>query len=71
MVQCTHSSPEWLRVVRSEYLEMPGLHLTRAQMLRLWGFDQSTCDGILNALVAVNFLRRTARDGYILAASGR
>jgi hypothetical protein len=40
-------------------------------MLRLWGFDQSTCDGILNALVAVNFLRRTARDGYILAASGR
>jgi len=57
--------------VRSEYLEMPGLHLTKAQMQRLFGFDQPTCDGILNALVGGNFLRRTSRDGYILAGSDR
>jgi hypothetical protein len=50
---------------------MPGLHLTRPQMRRLWGLDEPTCDGILDTLVATNFLRRTARDGYILAAQDR
>ena len=64
-------SPEWIRVVRSEYLEMPGLNLTKAQMQRLFGFDQPTCDGVLNTLVDGKFLRRTARDGYILAGSER
>ena len=28
-----------LRQVRSEYLEMPGLRLTRRQAQRLWGLD--------------------------------
>jgi hypothetical protein len=50
---------------------MPGLHLTEAQMQRFWGFDQPTCDDVLHALVAVNFLKRTARDGYVLAESGK
>jgi hypothetical protein len=40
-------------------------------MQRLWGFDQPTCDGILDALVSVNFLKRTARGGYILAEADR
>ncbi len=71
MSQRVKESPEWIRVVRSEYLEMPGLHLTKAQMQRLFGFDQPTCDGILNALVTGNFLRRTSRDGYILAGFDR
>ena len=71
MSQHPNESPEWIRVVRSEYLEMPGLHLTKAQMQRLFGLDQPTCDGVLNALVAGKFLRRTARDGYILAGSAR
>jgi hypothetical protein len=62
-------SRQWLRMVRSEYLEMPGLHLTKAQMRRLWGFDQQTCDLVIDALVAVNFLRKTAQDGYVLADS--
>ena len=64
-------SAEGLRLVRSEYLEMPGLHLTKAQMQRLFGFDLCTCDGILNVLVTGNFLKRTTRDGYVLAASDR
>jgi DNA-binding IclR family transcriptional regulator len=64
-------SAEILHLVRSEYLEMPGLNLTRAQMQRLFGFDQPTCDRILNALVTGKFLRRTTRDEYILAGSDR
>lgn len=30
---------DWLNIVRAEYLEIPGLNLTKAQMQRLWGFD--------------------------------
>jgi len=59
-------SPESLRLVQAEYLEMPGLHLTKAQMQRLWGFDQETCDHLVDALVTANFLKRTPRDGYVL-----
>lgn len=68
MPQAPQTATEWLRVIRSEYLEMPGLNLTKPQVQRLWGIDRPTCDGILDALVAVNFLRRTARDGYILVS---
>jgi hypothetical protein len=71
MSQPTQSSLEWLQIVRSEYLELPGLHLTRAQMQRLWGFDELTCDDTLNALVSVSFLKKTARGGYILAEADR
>jgi hypothetical protein len=62
-------SSEWLHLVRVEYLEMPGLHLTKAQMQRLWGFDQHTCDHVVNTLVAMNFLKKTPRDGYVLVNS--
>jgi hypothetical protein len=47
--------------VRSEYAEMPGLCLTRAQAQRLWGLDSSTCDAVLTALVDAGYLRATAR----------
>ena len=60
-------SPEWLHLIRAEYLEMPGLHLTKAQMQRLWGFDEQTCDHVVSALVTANFLKRTPRNGYVLA----
>ena len=66
-----NTSHDWLRVVRSEYLEMPGLHLTPAQMRRLWGFDQATCDDVVTSLMADKFLRRTTSDGYILATHER
>lgn len=55
-----------LRMIRKEYLEMPGLHLTRRQAQRLWDLDPPTCDALLDALVAVKFLRRDG-DGYVRA----
>jgi DNA-binding IclR family transcriptional regulator len=55
---------DWLRLVRAEYLEDPGLHLTRAQIQRLWGLDAQTCDALIHTLVESRFLRRTAAHRY-------
>jgi hypothetical protein len=59
----------WLRIVRSEYLEMPGLQLTRSQASRLWGLDTHSCAAILNTLVKEDFLRVTSDGSY--ARTGR
>ena len=48
-----------LRRIRSEYLEMPGLRLTRRQAQRLWGLDEHTCAQLLDSLTESRFLRRT------------
>ena len=58
---------DWLRLVQAEYQEMPGLNLTKPQVQRLWGFDEVTCKEVLGTLEAERFLKRTARDGYVLA----
>ncbi len=55
-----------LHRVRAEYEEMPGLCLTRAQAMRLWGLDGVACEAILAALVDVGYLRMTSR-GYVRA----
>jgi hypothetical protein len=54
-------------LVRAEYLEMPGLSLTRAQIQRMWGLDASDCDVVINALMSGGFLRKTQRDQYARA----
>jgi len=59
---------EELRRVQGEFLEMPGLQLTMAQMRRLWGLEDQACRRILEELVATHFLRRTAREQYVLDA---
>jgi hypothetical protein len=48
--------------IKSEYREMPGLHLTFEQMVRLWQIDRSTCRTLVNKLVDAQFLK-TTRDG--------
>jgi hypothetical protein len=57
---------DWLDLVQAEYLEMPGLQLTRPQMQRLWGLDDNTCDALLEQLLVTHFLRRTHEDAYVL-----
>ncbi len=59
---------ETLQAIRAEYLEVPGLRLTRQQAQRFWGLDEGTCSALLQALVDVRFLRRTERGVYVLAA---
>lgn len=62
---------DWLCLIRAEYLEMPGLHLTKPQVQRLWTLEPHVCDALLDALVASAFLRRTRRDAYVLADGTR
>jgi hypothetical protein len=56
-----------LDIVRGEYLEMPGLRLTKSQAQRLWALDLNTCTALLATLEGTGFLRRTRGGDYILA----
>jgi hypothetical protein len=58
-----------LAIIRGEYLEMPGLRLTRQQAQRLWSLDADTCETLLTMLEASQFLRRTRTGDYVLAFS--
>ena len=53
-----------LRRIRSEFLEMPGLRLSREQAQRLWALDAATCDRVLRALVDADFLQRGMDGRY-------
>jgi DNA-binding IclR family transcriptional regulator len=59
-----------MRRVQAEYLEMPGLRLTRAQAQRLWGLDPRTCDQLLTSLTEARFLAQT-KDGSFVLSSAR
>ena len=54
-----------LRRVQAEFLEMPGLRLTKPQARRLWGLDDLSCEALLNALLDAKFLFQT-RDGAFM-----
>ena len=51
-------------LIQTEYNEMPGLCLTRAQVQRLWLLEPSVCDTVLRTLVDAGFLRLTT-NGYV------
>jgi hypothetical protein len=51
--------------VRAEYLEMPGLNLTRDQAKCLWAVDGLVCDRLLAYLVETGFLERTHKATYV------
>ncbi len=51
--------------IQGEYLEMPGLSLTLEQARRLWNLEETACVTILDVLVDLQFLRRTARGSYV------
>jgi hypothetical protein len=60
---------DWLQLIRAEYLEVPGLCLTKAQVQRLWGLDPVTSEALLAALVEGKFLRCTRQKTYVRAAA--
>lgn len=62
---------KWLSLIQAEYREMPGMHLTRQQVQRLWGLDQGTCAVLLDTLVGSGFLRVTRTGAYVLADGAR
>jgi hypothetical protein len=50
-----------------EFLEMPGLRLTVAQAMRLWGLEREQCERALDVLIGRSFLRQTT-GGVIVRA---
>jgi hypothetical protein len=61
---------DWLHLIRAEYLEIPGLHLTEPQVQRLWNLDSVATRVLLSALLDVKFLKRTRRGAYVRADQG-
>lgn len=66
--EATH---DCVALMRAEYLEMPGLALSKPQARRLWGLDGDTCDRLLNQMVETHFLRKTPQNLYVRADVGR
>jgi len=58
-----------LNLIRSEYLEMPGLALKPQQVQRLCGVDEASCQLVLQALVETGFLT-TRVDGAYARVTG-
>jgi hypothetical protein len=59
----THFS-HLLQRIRAEFLEMPGLRLTREQARRLFALQERTCEDLLDVLVDTGFLKRTPDGLY-------
>ena len=67
----SQSPPEGLlQRIRAEYLEMPGLCLTRAQMQRLCGVEQAVCQLVLDSLVDAKFLCPKSTGAYARLTDG-
>ncbi len=50
--------------IRAEYLEMPGLRLTSAQVQRLCGIEPKICETALDLLLGAQFLCLSADGCY-------
>jgi hypothetical protein len=63
--------PRTIERIRGEFLEMPGLRLTAAQVARLCGLDRTNCQGVLDALVDARFLRVSTDGTYTRLIDGK
>jgi len=66
---CLTSISDRVALIQAEYLEVPGLALTKPQMERLWGLDTIMSEALIAALVDVRFLRRTRDNAYVRASN--
>jgi hypothetical protein len=64
------SREQILRRICSEYLEMPGLRLSRPQAQRLWGLDEQTCAQLLESLTEEKFLYKRPDGMYARLTDG-
>ena len=60
-----------MRRIWAEFMEMPGLGLTRSQAQRLWGMDEPTCAELLENLVGLEFLTCGPDGRYRRLTEGR
>jgi hypothetical protein len=47
---------DWMNLIRAEYLEMPGLSLTGAQVERMWQLGPDLTETLLEELERMRFL---------------
>lgn len=59
------ASESLIQLIRSEFVESPGLRLTAWQFQRLWNLDADECRVVIQRLVSTRFLRE-ARDGTLV-----
>ena len=65
----TDTDDTLLHRIRGEFVEMPGLRLTREQAARLWHLDPTHVTSLLRELVDAKFLAHTADGAYRRAGS--
>jgi hypothetical protein len=58
-------------MIRGEFLEIPGLRLTRAQIQQLWDLRPDACTTVLDALLRQRFLQLTADGHYVHGSFSR
>jgi hypothetical protein len=61
---------QWTGLIEAEYRELPGLNLTRRQIQRIWGLDETTCDSVMRSLVARRVLRETDSGSFVVCEFG-
>ena len=67
MLAIDRPATESIDRIRAEYLEMPGLCLTKQQMRRLCLLEAGPCDAAVDQLVMSGFLRRRSDDTFVRA----
>lgn len=50
-----------VRIIRAEFVEMPGMWLTRPQFRRLWHLTEAECDRLLRHFLGSGFLTENGR----------
>jgi hypothetical protein len=70
MLQSAMTYKTTLTRLRAEYLEMPGLRLTREQAQRLCGIERALCKAVLDTLVGENFLCVKPDGSYARVTDG-
>lgn len=57
-----------VRIICSEFREMPGMHLTRAQFQRLWDLTEADSERLLDYLLDSGFLAESPHGQFGLPA---
>ena len=60
----TSAHDSMIRIIRSEFREMPGMHLTRAQFRRLWDLTEPESQRLLDHLVGSGFLAESRHGQF-------
>jgi hypothetical protein len=63
-----HASKQIAELIRTEYVELPGLKLTFWQTQRLWNLPEDVCRQALTMLTQARFLTRAADGAYVRTA---